>query len=98
VLEGADVPRGRVSCPGAECCGWIADSPDPCRGCSLKRDGSDESAPYYALFLYDYIETFSPRPQKVSWRDYEIYRACREAREEYLLEMGRKATARPGTI
>ncbi len=45
----------------------------------------------YALFLADFIETFSPQPEKIGWREYDLYRACLQARQEQLDENNRRA-------
>ncbi len=92
MLDGAGVPGRSDICPGKECCGWLADSDDPCRGCGLR--GSDREggglAANYALFLADFIETFSPSAAEIGWRDYEVCRVCLQAKQEHLADIQRK--------
>jgi len=40
--------------------------------------------------LADYIEAFRPRPEQVSWSDFEIYQAFLTARAEHQDEQAKK--------
>ncbi len=91
MLDSAGVPASGGSCPGRQSCGRLADSEDPCRGCGLRSGEEDNTDVHYALFLADFIETFSPGPEKIGWREYDIYRACLQARQEQLEENNRRA-------
>ncbi len=91
VLDGAGVPASGGPCPGQQSCGRLADSDDPCRGCRFRSGDGDNTDVHFALFLADFIETFSPGPEKIGWREYDIYRACLQARQEQLEENNRRA-------
>ncbi len=97
-MSGAGVPGAEGSCPGKESCGRLADSEDPCRGCRYQTGGEESTDAFYALFLADYIETFRPQPRKIGWREYDIYRACLQARQEQLEENNRRAMQATGGL
>ena len=90
MLDSAGVPASDDFCPGQESCGRLAESDDPCRGCGLRSGAGSGTDAYYALFLADFIETFCPGPEKIGWREYDIYRVCVQARQEQWEENNRR--------
>lgn len=84
-----------------ECCGRKAAGPDPCLGCKDrpdKADGRNNPLVHYALALASHLEKYRPDPDKVSWRDAQIFEAFQAAQgqhqREKIKEMERKGRGR----
>ncbi|MEA1997428.1 MAG: hypothetical protein U9N45_07300, partial [Gemmatimonadota bacterium] len=81
-------------CPGAARCDYRQKGPDPCAGCKVRARLAWRPkmfATIYAHLLADYIEAFRPRPEQVSWLEFEIYQAFLTARAQHVNTQEKKA-------
>ena len=69
----------------------------PCENCDIKSQldyRSELAETEYAFWLNTYIEAFKPSPEKISWRDFEIYHAFLIAKNQHEREAIKKNASR----
>ena len=61
-----------------------AEGDDPCQGCKVRKNLVEPQyhTTVYAVLLADYIEAFRPPPDKLPWRDFNLYRLFLVAKAE----------------